>query len=407
MPDRPEKSVVCVERVASYENAGELAAAVDEIFRPFGGVSHILGGRKRVLLKPNVLRAASPADAVTTHPEVVRAVARAFLDAGAEVMVGDAPGGDPGPALPVFQKSGIEAVCTDLGIKLVNFQKEGVKEITLSGCVVPKVTVARPVVEADLVVNLPKLKTHELTQYTCALKNVYGYIPGFLKGKLHVKAPSAREMAKIFCALHEAVPTAFTLVDGILAMEGPGPSAGDPMQAGLMFGGTDPVAVDTAAVTAMGYQPEKMVVLQEAVRRGLGCGDPEQIELVGGTFDALPVPGFKLPHTSWIMRVLPAVMVSWITTIFNVFFWARPHVIPSACRKCHLCVRSCPTGAMQAELGQVPHLADARACISCLCCQEMCPAKAIEVRKSMLVTRIFQSEEKRMAATEENAGKDR
>ena len=114
---------VAAAEARSYE-PGEIRKAVREVFEPFGGVRSVAGGARRVLLKPNVLRPALPEEAVTTHPEVVRAVAVEFMEAGYEVAVGDSPGGDPGPAGPAFEKSGIASVCRDLGIPLLNFQKE-------------------------------------------------------------------------------------------------------------------------------------------------------------------------------------------------------------------------------------------------------------------------------------------
>jgi uncharacterized protein (DUF362 family)/ferredoxin len=386
---------VVVARVDTYARA-KVVEAVRRTLAPFGGAAGILDGRSRVLLKPNVLRAASPEDAVTTHPEVVRAVAREFLDAGAKVSIGDAPGGDPGPAMPAFEKCGIAEVCRDLGVPLVNFQESGSVEVALPYSLAHKINIAQPVIDAELIVNLPKLKTHTLTHITCALKNPYGYIPGFLKGTLHTLAPRPDDLADIICALWEVYPPAFSLVDAIVGMEGQGPSGGPPRAIGRLFAGTDPLAIDTVCAHAMGFDLRDVELLTVARRHAMGVGDLAAIDLAGEALDTLRIPGFVLPHTSKITRYVPRWLLKPVATLAGRFFWVKPCIVPDKCTLCHRCVRSCPTGALQAEKGSVPQL-EAVACISCLCCQEMCPSKAIYARKSFAVTRIFRSEEKRMA----------
>ena len=386
---------VVVARVDGYERE-RVGEAVHAALAPFGGAAGILDGRSRVLLKPNVLRAALPSDAVTTHPEVIRAVAREFLDAGAAVTIGDGPGGDPGPAMPAFEKCGIAEVCRDLGVPLANFQERGSSEVALPYSVARKVNIAQPVIEAELIINLPKLKTHTLTQITCAIKNLYGYIPGFLKGTLHTLAPRVDDLAEILCALWELFPPAFTILDAIVGMEGQGPSGGAPRAIGRVIAGTDPLAIDTVCAHAMGFEVRDVVLLQVALRHALGVGDLGAIEISGDTLQGLRIPGFALPHTSKVPRYVPRWILRPLTALAGRLFWVKPCVMPDKCTVCHRCVRSCPTGAMQAEKGQVPHLRPEK-CISCLCCQEMCPSKAIFARKSFAVTRVFRSEERRAA----------
>lgn len=388
---------VAFARADTYE-AAVITEAVRQVMDPFGGATGLLGDRKKVLLKPNVLRPALPEEAVTTHPLVVSAVAKAFLQAGAEVAVGDAPGGDPGPAGPAFEKTGIAHVCRTLDIPLLNFQKEGVVMVPLGDCVVDQVQFAKPVMEADMVVNLPKFKTHTLTQLTCTLKNTYGYIPGFMKGRLHLEAPRIREFADVICAVWAACPPVFSLVDGVVGMEGEGPSSGQPTEVGWLFGGTDPVALDTVAAHAMGYPAGSVHVTRTARRRGLGEGDAPRIQLHNAAWTDFPVADFVLPRLSRLSRGLPRWIAAPLALLFRRLFWARPRVLADKCIKCHRCVRSCPTDAMQAETGGIPGVTRPRHCISCFCCQEMCPAHAIGISKSFVLTRIFTSEEKRMAA---------
>ncbi|HAK96805.1 MAG TPA: hypothetical protein DCM87_17890 [Planctomycetes bacterium] len=387
---------VAAARVDSYERE-RIGAAVRQAMAAFGGAAGILDGRTRVLLKPNVLRPAAPEEAVTTHPEVVRAVAAEFMAAGAAVSIGDGPGGDPGPAGPVFEKCGIAGVCRDLGLPLRNFQETGSVEVALPFSAARKVNIAQPVAQAEVIVNLPKLKTHTLTHITCALKNIYGYIPGFLKAKLHTLAPRPDDFAEIVCALWAVFPPAFSLVDAVVAMEGQGPSGGTPRQVGRIVAGTDPLAIDTLCAWAMGFDVRDVPMLAAARRHDLGAGELDAIEVIGDSAEALRIPGFRLPHTSKIAPHLPRWIMRPLAAVAGSLFWVKPCVLLEHCTRCHLCVRSCPTGAMRAEKGKVPTL-DAPTCISCLCCQEMCPSHAIYARKSFAVNRIFRTEEQREAA---------
>jgi uncharacterized protein (DUF362 family)/NAD-dependent dihydropyrimidine dehydrogenase PreA subunit len=382
------QGTVAAARAETYD-PDVVAAAVRRVLEPFGGARGIGAGKKNVLLKPNVLRPAFPEEAVTTHPEVIRAVAREFLELGCAVSVGDGPGGDPGPALPAFEKSGIAQVCAELGIPLLNFQKEGSVAVELRSCPARSINVAKPVVDAEVIVSIAKVKTHNLTHMTCALKNPYGYIPGFLKGRLHALAPRVWEFSQIVCALWEVFPPAITVVDGITAMQGQGPSGGEPYHAGWILAGTDPLAIDTLLAWAMGFDPRAVPLLAEARRRGLGTGDLDRIRILNATRDDLRFENFALPTPSTLLRRMPRWLTSILGLVAGRLFWVRPHVVPERCEICHRCVRSCPTGAMRAEVGAPPRLAVPADCISCLCCQEMCPAKAIETRKSFFVTKCI------------------
>jgi ferredoxin len=146
----------------------------------------------------------------------------------------------------------------------------------------------------------------------------------------------------------------------------------------------------------MGYELREVHQLREARRRGLGVGDLEKIAITGSSLEALRIRGFTLPVTSRIERWMPRRVARLLSAIFGRLLWVKPHVNAETCEICHRCVRSCPTGAMRAEQGAVPHLAAPRDCISCLCCQEVCPARAIVARKSLLVTKIFQSEQRQI-----------
>ena len=389
MPGGSHPATVAAARAATYA-PGAVAAAVQQVLAPFGGAAGILGGRTRVLLTPNVLRPAHPDEAVTTHPEVIKAVAREFRAAGAHVAVGDSPGGNPGSVQPAFEKTGIAAACADLGLELINFQEAPPVSVTLPYSPAGAIRIARAVADAELIVNLPKLKTHTLTQMTCALKNPYGYIPGFLKGTLHTVAPRVDAFVSLVCALWAVYPPAFSLVDAVVGMEGEGPSGGAPRPVGWILGASDPVALDAVCAWAMGLDPARVELIREAVKRGLGTGGIDAIRLVNAAWPDLKVEGFVPARVSRAARYAPRWLVGLLAPVVRRLFWVRPCVIPEVCERCLRCVRSCPTGAMQAgPAGTAPRLAAPRQCISCLCCQEICPARAIELRRSLIVSQFL------------------
>jgi uncharacterized protein (DUF362 family) len=197
---------VSVSRCESYELAC-VRPAVRAALAPLGGIERFVKPGMTVLLKPNALTAAMPERAVTTHPAIVQAVAELVREAGATVLVGDSPGGPLGRAPEAFQTTGIGEVAANLGIDMLPF--DGVVWKRLNGI---DYFIARPVYEADLVINLPKLKTHQLTLYTGAVKNLFGAIPGTRKSELHLRAPGIEDFSHILVDVLDLVPSGLTLL---------------------------------------------------------------------------------------------------------------------------------------------------------------------------------------------------
>ena len=189
-------SKVAVVRCQSYEEV-QIAEALDRVFKEIN-MAEIVNPCDLVLLKPNLLAPRKPEAAVTTHPAVVREVAKRVLALGARVMVGDSSGGWWGHYLPALVRvSGMTRVCEELGIEKVNFDTAGSTRIPVAGRFLTELEIARPVLEADVIINLPKLKTHSATLYTGAVKNMFGSVPGSRKADYHSQAPSAREFSNL------------------------------------------------------------------------------------------------------------------------------------------------------------------------------------------------------------------
>jgi uncharacterized Fe-S center protein len=236
--------------------------------------------------------------------------------------------------------------------------------------------VARQVFEADLVIDLPKLKTHVFALYTGAVKNLYGTIPGRRKREHHFRAPGVTDFSQILVDVLELVQPGLTIMDGVTGLEGNGPGAsGTPHRYNCLAASADPVALDTAITQAMGYRAGRIAHLVQADERGLGVANPDAIEVVGDR-TALDFGRLQLPKTYWYMDV-----PSWISGPLRGAIKLRPEIDPSLCIGCGRCSEVCPGEAITP--GRPPAFGFDR-CVGCLCCVEVCPKGALTLHQSWL-----------------------
>jgi uncharacterized protein (DUF362 family)/Pyruvate/2-oxoacid:ferredoxin oxidoreductase delta subunit len=364
-------SVVSVVSCDSYEIRA-VRTAVKAVLSPLGGITRFVRPGMKVLIKPNLLSASDPSMAITTHPAIVRAVVEMTHECGAMALVGDSPGGSSDNVPRVWSASGMLDVADQTGARMVPFDGVDWKRVG-------KVDyfIARPIFDVDLVINLPKLKTHMFTLYTGAVKNLFGAIPGTRKRQVHYQAPAPKEFSVALVDVLELIQPGLHIMDGILGQEGPGPGAsGVPRMYGCISASVDPIALDAVLVRSMGGGRGAVLHLAEAAARGLGEDDPAQVRLEGD-LKALDFGQVDFPGPRWYLRLIP----SWLGGPVSRAAKLRPSVQSSACTACESCVEVCPVQAI--TVGEYA-IFDLNTCVGCLCCAEICPQGCIEAKPDIV-----------------------
>jgi uncharacterized protein (DUF362 family)/NAD-dependent dihydropyrimidine dehydrogenase PreA subunit len=357
-------------------NSQEVADAVNKAVNLLGGIELFVKPKERILIKPNLLSARLPDRAVTTHPEVVRAIIRLVKKAGATPLLGDSPGGAIKGVERVWIETGMKALAQEENVELINFETSGLIEKKINHPLIPKIHLAKITSEVDGIINLPKLKTHGLMIYTGAIKNLFGCIPGMRKAEYHKLAPFPKDFShlldEIYLILKDKVR--FTLIDGIMGMEGNGPSSGDIRKLEMIIASQDAVALDYTVTSILGLKPGKIESIRSLSRKI----DINKIEMLGNSVKDFNLSKFKFP-SNWYINLVP----SWLVKILGKFLWLKPFINSKVCTNCLLCVNSCPVKAIKSVKGNKPVVIQDE-CISCLCCHELCTFKAIELEKSPL-----------------------
>lgn len=324
---------------------------------------------KHVLVKPNLLTDRTPDKAVTTHPALLRLVLRHLKSSGAAVSVGDSPASAANLGA-VLDRSGVGEVCREEGVPFVSFEQAGAETFEVNGF---RFAIARPAMEADLIVSLPKVKSHSLTKLTAAVKNLYGAVPGYSKTTLHRLYPKPNDFGRLLQAMWSVLPPVVSIADAVIGMEGQGPANGRPVNLGFLSAAADPFALDIALCRMLHLRPETIPYLS-------GMLSDHAPECAG---DEVSVASFDVPAGSHLLGLVPRCLAKLAAKVL----WVRPRIDGARCVRCGKCVKACPAKALSIQTGEGRErsrapLLNRGDCIGCACCHEVCPNDAIRMMPS-------------------------
>lgn len=317
----------------------------------------------KVLIKPNIVGAFPKNQiACTTHSALIESVCKILKKNNCKIFIGDSPFTNSEAS---FKAAGLEKL-KKYG-KLIIFEQD--RQIRIhndKAKILKNFELAKIILEADIIINMPKLKTHSLTKYTGAIKNLYGCIPGGLKQRLHNEAHGDKNFSKMLVDIYQSILPQLNIMDGIIGMEGEGATSGDAKKAGLVIASKNSVALDIAACKIIGYNPKRVYAISEAVKRKLVKN--YNIEVLG--LDRLPQIYFKKPTLHQISKT---------KKLIHKLFRERPIVTDeSLCAKCGMCAKHCPVQAI--ILNPYPKI-NKKECIRCFCCIEICPRNAMMIKQ--------------------------
>ena len=349
--------------------------ALQRLLEPLGGIGHYIKPGQKVLIKPNLLSGKSPEKAVTTHPEIVHQVILLAQGAGGVVSVGDSPG--IGKPESVARKCGILAVVEATGAHFAPFEES--VPISLDAGTFHHLEVAKEALAADVIINLPKLKTHQMMGYTGAVKNMFGLVVGMRKARLHLQAGTDKAFfALMLLELAERFKPALSIMDAVVGMEGDGPGSGDPVQLGALLASPHPVALDTVATTMVNLPEQRVwtqMIARQTGRQGVSF---DSLELLGVPLETLQTTRFRPAKNADVNFGLPTPVKNLLKNAIT----AQPE-IDQACQRCGDCVTHCPPQAMTLDANGIK--IDYGRCIRCFCCQELCPHNAITTQQGLLL----------------------
>ena len=358
------KPEVVIVPCANYSEE-EAGPALERVLGPLGGLDWVRPGM-RIAIKVNLVTFAKPEKAATTHPGLLCALVKLLAARGADVVVGDSPGGLYNAAYVnrVYAATGMRAA-EQAGGRLN--QDFGEREARFpEGKVCRQFKYTAWLGDADAIINLCKLKTHGMMAMTCGAKNMFGSIPGTMKPECHFRYPDPRDFARMIVDLDEYFKPCLTIVDAVDCMEGNGPTGGTPRHMGALLAAESPHKADLVCAGLIGLKREEVPTLEAALERGLIPASAEGLTVEGDPA-AFAIPDFQ--------RITKGTVMNWALS-------QRPVVRKAECVGCGECRDVCPARAIT-MVDKKPRI-DRKACIRCFCCQEFCPKSAMKVHRTAI-----------------------
>lgn len=370
---------VAIVRCADY---ADVEAALTRALAPFGGLDWVRPGMK-VALKINLVSGGRPDSAVATHPALVSALCRLLTARGAQVRVGDSPGGVYTAAYigHFYATSGMTAV-EETGARLNRDLSQ--REASFpAGKVLRSFQYTAWLDWADAVIDVCKLKTHGMMGMTCAVKNLFGVVPGTRKTEYHFRYPDPGDFADMLVDLNDFVRPRLSVCDAVVAMEGNGPTQGTPRPIGCLLAAADPNALDLVCAHLMGLTPAQVPTLQAACQRGLIPSSLQDLAFFGNP-DAFQQKDFQVAPIPASLLFRDTLRGRWgnaFSTVAARCLTAKPKLHTGRCTGCGQCARICPARAITLRSGKP--VINRSACIRCFCCQEFCPQGAMRIARPL------------------------
>lgn len=377
MKGRCQVSKVIVNTSENYR-IDRVVNCLEEMFDQMGGLDEIIKPGMRVAIKPNLLAAKNPDDAATTHPSVVKAVISMVQKAGGIVTIVESPGGPYNTAIlkKVYSVTGMEAVADETGAEL-NYDLRVEKIENPDAKYVKSLKILKPLKDADIIINLAKLKTHRMMVYSGAVKNMFGSIAGLEKADFHLRFSDYDKFADALLDIFMASKPQINIIDGIIAMEGEGPGSGVPKYLGVLIASLDAFACDYAALKIIGVNYKDVPVLRLAEERGMF--DKDQVEIAGVDIESVKPDEFDVPALEDMSQSTPLRLLRYISNKFR----PRPEILHDKCITCGKCKQVCPPQAISVSEDK-KMVIDYSKCISCFCCHEFCPENSIKIKKNTI-----------------------
>lgn len=366
---------VAVVRCKTY-NVEAVKPALEEAVNAVNGLDFVKSGMK-IIIKPNLVSFKKPDAAATTHPALLEALVEMLLARGADVTIGDSPGGPH--SLPllnrVYTATGMDRV-EKLGAKLNRNMNEKTVDFP-EGKALKNFTYTEYLDEADAIIDFCKLKSHGMLGMSAAVKNLFGTIPGLKKPEVHYKFQNDAEFADMLVDLNEYFKPRLAICDAVVGMEGNGPTAGTPRQIGAIIASKSTYYADVVGAELIGMNIDGLPTLQAAYERGFAPASSKNLR-VYGDIRALTVDDFKAPPVRGLSFMRKGNVLHFIS---KAALEHKPTLKKRLCAGCGECARMCPAKAIEMK-NKKPHI-NREKCIRCFCCQEFCPRAAMVAHRPL------------------------
>lgn len=327
----------------------------------------------KILIKPNFLKPSPPEKAIITNPDLIKSAIFLFKDLGAKVIIGDSPGF--GNINKVIERANLTDFLKKTDVRISDFSK--IKKVKLDGFLFKEIDLPVDVLESDYMCNIPKLKTHQMMFLTMAVKNLYGCIYGLKKVSYHLTAGKNYQVfATLLIDIYSVIKPTINILDGVVGMEGNGPSSGDVRNFGILGISSDALMLDVVVTKLLDVPLERVPYLKKAVESGLVETGFNKVKIIK-LDDIVIKPKIKYPPNYATNFRVP----KFINNLVNSFLISYPEVIANLCKSCGVCKKHCPAGAIALERGAK---IDKTRCIRCFCCQELCNYNAIKLNRRLI-----------------------